>query len=105
MADNPDFIPSEEDKAHFLEHGFIKITKCFTREQAAEFTKSMWTRLGMSPTDKSTWTTEGINMPWHEHVPVSEFSPKAWSAMCQLLGGEDRISEQKEFRGWSDGSL
>lgn len=42
-------------------------------------------------------------MPWHHHIPVSEFSPKAWSAMCQLLGGEERISQS--MRGWSDGFI
>lgn len=44
-------------------------------------------------------------MPWHKHVPVAEFAPKAWAAMCQLLGGEERISEKKAFRGWSDGFI
>ena len=86
-----------------MEHGFVKVTNCFSREQAEEFTKGMWTRLGFSPTDKSTWTTERTNMPWHTHVPVSEFSPKAWSAMCQLLGGEERI--HPNWRSWSDGFI
>jgi hypothetical protein len=44
-------------------------------------------------------------MPWHTHVKVADFAPKAWNAMCQLLGGEDRISEQDRFRGWSDGFI
>ncbi|CZR52180.1 uncharacterized protein PAC_02057 [Phialocephala subalpina] len=100
-----EYILSEEQKAHFLEHGYVKIPQCFTREAAAKFTEGMWTRLGMSPTDKSTWTTEKTNMPWHYHVSVSEFSPKAWSAMGQLLGGVDRISEKPGFRGWSDGFI
>jgi hypothetical protein len=103
ITQDPDFTLSEEQKAHFLEHGFVKIPQCFTRAQAAEFTSTMWTRLGMSPTDKSTWTAEKVNMPWHKHIPVSEFSPKAWSAMCQLLGGEERISHS--MRGWSDGFI
>lgn len=100
-----DFTLTEVQKAHFLEHGFIKVPQCFTRSQAAEFTSGIWTRLGMSPTDKSTWTAERTNMPWHSKVPISEFSPKAWSAMCQLLGGEERISENPDFRGWSDGFI
>jgi hypothetical protein len=105
IIENSDYVLTEEQKAHFLEHGYVKIPKCFTREQAAEFTAKMWTRLGMDPNDKSTWTVEKHNMPWHHHVPVEEFSPKAWSAMCQLLGGEDRISEKMEYRGWSDGFI
>ena len=38
-------------------------------------------------------------MPWHHQVVISEFAPKAWEAMCQLLGGSDRISEAGY---WSD---
>ncbi len=100
-----DYTLTEEQKAHFLEHGYVKIPQCFTREQATKFTEGMWTRLGMSPTDKSTWATEKTNMPWHHHVPVSEISPKAWSAMGQLLGGVDKISEEPSFRSWSDGFI
>jgi hypothetical protein len=102
-TENEDYTLSEEQKAYFLEHGFVKIPACFTSQQASDFTKNMWTRLGMSSTDKSTWTTERTNMPWHTQIPVSSFSPKAWSAMCQLLGGEDRISDN--MRSWSDGFI
>ena len=102
-TENEDYTLSEKQKEHFLEHGFVKVTGCFTRKQAEDFTSTMWTRLGMSPTDKSTWTTERTNMPWHTHIPVPTFSPKAWSAMCQLLGGSERISEN--WRSWSDGFI
>jgi hypothetical protein len=102
-SETPGDTLTEAQKAHFLEHGFIKIEKCFTRAQAADFTSTVWTRLGYDPNDKSTWLEERTNMPWHSHVPVSEFSPKAWSAMCQLLGGEERISTH--MRGWSDGFI
>ncbi|KAH8791936.1 hypothetical protein BGZ57DRAFT_557326 [Hyaloscypha finlandica] len=102
VIENSDFTLTEEQKAHFLEHGYVKVPQCFTREQATEFTAKMWTRLGMDPDDKSTWTVEKHNMPWHYHVPVEEFSPKAWSAMCQLLGGEDRISDELLYKSWRD---
>jgi hypothetical protein len=104
VIENSDFTLTEEQKAHFLEHGYLKVPQCFTREQATEFTAKMWARLGMDPEDKSTWTAEKHNMPWHYHVPVEEFSPKAWSAMCQLLGGEDRISDEMH-RSWGDGFI
>ncbi|RDL37065.1 Uncharacterized protein BP5553_04498 [Venustampulla echinocandica] len=100
-----DWVLSEEQKAHFLEHGYIKVPACFTREEAATFSKNLWPRLSMSPTDKSTWTGgERINMPWHNHIPVEEFAPKAWSAMCQLLGGDERIADGM-WRSWSDGFI
>lgn len=100
MANAPEYILTEEQKAQFLEHGFIKIEKCFSRAKAAEFTSNLWTRLGYDPNDKLTWVEERIHMQYHQHLHVPEFSPKAWSAMCQLLGGEDRISMYT--RGWND---
>ena len=101
VIENQGYTLTEEQKAHFLEHGYVKIPQCFTREKAAEFTSKLWTRLGMDPNDKSTWTVEKINMAWHYHTPVQEIAPKAWSAMGQLLGGEDKISDD----GWSDGFI
>ena len=106
---------TDEQKAHFLDHGYIKITNCFTPEQASSFTANLWTRLGVSPTDKSTWTTERTNMPYHSHVLAKDFAPKAWSAICQLLGpeggteqeGEDRISDENngKWKSWGDGFI
>ncbi|KAI0118894.1 hypothetical protein GGR51DRAFT_554582 [Nemania sp. FL0031] len=86
-------------KEFFLEHGYLKLTNCFTREQAAEVCEGVWTRLGMSPTDKSTWTKERTNMPSHRTFDVSVFAPKVWSAICELCGGEERIAPvSKDWR-------
>lgn len=49
------FKLSLEEVEHFLEHGWIKLSDCFTREQAAEIQSTLWTRLGMDPNDMSTW--------------------------------------------------
>ncbi|KAJ7670352.1 hypothetical protein B0H17DRAFT_1183722 [Mycena rosella] len=87
-------------KSHFLTHGFVHLSACFSRDASAAFTANLWTRLGMSPDDKSTWHNERTNMPSHNAVRISEFAPKAWSAICELVGGEDRISE--ETKVWKD---
>jgi hypothetical protein len=39
-------------------------------------------------------------MPSHTSVPITEFAPKAWAAICQLVGGEERVSD--ETRVWRD---
>ncbi|KAL4959553.1 uncharacterized protein BDV14DRAFT_161093 [Aspergillus stella-maris] len=101
-AEPPAYTLTEEDKANFLKHGYIRVENCFTPEKAAQWTSDVWIRLGYSPTDKSTWTKERINMPHHRSEPVSSFAPKAWAAICELVGGEDRISENEEFRSWRD---
>ncbi|KAF2501216.1 hypothetical protein BU16DRAFT_569376 [Lophium mytilinum] len=83
---------NEADVHHFLAHGYIKIPGCFTREQSAAFTSNLWTRLNMDPNDQSTWRKERIHMPSHQSIPVSNFAPKAWNAISDLLGGTSRIN-------------
>lgn len=100
LIKDEDYRLTEEQKQFWLEHGYIKIPQCFTREAADSFTSSIWTRLGMSPTDKSTWTTEKTNMPGHSVISAKEFAPKAWAAMCELVGGEDKIAEW--CKDWRD---
>ena len=94
-------VLSDADIDHFLQHGWIKIPNCFSREASREITSTVWTRLGMDPKDKSTWHTERTNMPSHGTFLGSEFAPKAWAGICQLLGGEERIAEHN--RTWNDG--
>lgn len=87
----------------FMKHGFLRLESCFTKEKAQDWTSTVWQRLDMSPTDKSTWNRERINMPSHRREHVRTFAPKAWRAMCELLGGEDRIAEESTM--WNDGLI
>lgn len=106
-----DFKLSEEDIAHFLKHGWIKIPSCFDRGAADKVTATLWHRLGITE-DKSTWygpelqqylKAGRINMPSNNKFPAKEFAPKAWAGICQLLGGEEHISPEHET--WNDGLI
>jgi len=46
-------------------------------------------------------------MPSHTSFPVADFAPKAWSAICELLGGEDRIAPSTDSNcvRWNDGFI
>jgi hypothetical protein len=100
-TDQDQYSLTEEQKQHWLEHGFIKLTNCFSREAAEQFTSSVWTRLGASPDDKSTWPPEKINMPGHTKVSVKDFAPKAYYAIADIVGGEDKIADW--CKDWKDG--
>jgi hypothetical protein len=80
-----------------------RIPGAFTKEQAAEVTKDVWTRLGMDPNDKTTWHRVWTNMPHHNTFDARDFAPRAWAAISELCGGEDRIDP--EFRKWRDGLI
>lgn len=84
----------------FMENGYVVIKQAFSKEKADHFTSAMWIRLGIDPNDQSTWTQERIHMPTHTKEEVSKFAPKAWDAMLDLLGSEDRIDEPSAT--WGD---
>ncbi|KAJ5279733.1 hypothetical protein N7478_005105 [Penicillium angulare] len=100
MPPHPTYKLSPEQIAHFMQYGYVRVPQCFSREKAAVWTADVWTRLGFSPTDKSTWVTECTHMPEHREEPVKTFAPKAWAAICELLGGEERIDEDSAT--WND---
>lgn len=89
-----------EQIEHFMTYGWVSIPEAFTRQQAEIWTKDLWVRLGYDKEDPSTWVLEKINMPTINVVDVREFAPKAWGAICELSGGEDRVAEIS--RHWGD---
>lgn len=66
LKEGESYALTEEQKAFFLENGYVKLSNCFTREQAAAFTSQLWDRLGCTP-DPKTWPKgqERVNMPWY----------------------------------------
>lgn len=98
-----EFKLSQEQIDHFLEHGWLKLSNCFTREQAERLQETLWVRLGMDPNDKSTWHTERINMPFFKEFSVAEFAPKAWAGICNLLGGAEHVDSNAST--WKDGFI
>jgi hypothetical protein len=105
QKENPSSSPvlTQSDIDHFLTHGYIKLSNCFTKPQSDSVTANVWTRLGMDPLDKSTWHTLRTNMPAHNTFSAADFAPKAWTAIGELLGGEDKISDRN--REWGDGLI
>lgn len=64
LSSRADPNPSSEAQADFfLEHGYVKIERAFSRAKAESWTRNVWTRLGVDPKDERTWTREWTNMP------------------------------------------
>lgn len=91
-------VLTTEQAEQFVERGFVVIRGCFSREAAAEYTSTIWTRLGYDPDDPATWTQPSIHMPSHRVIDIRTFAPKAWAAVCDLLGGAERIQPYE----WND---
>jgi len=80
-----------EERAHFLEHGWLKVPGAINPKYIKEWMSNLFVRLGWDPDDKSTWTDEYLKFPRHREVPVQEFCPDAWNKMVELVGGEHMI--------------
>ncbi|OGE52840.1 hypothetical protein PENARI_c009G09495 [Penicillium arizonense] len=91
---------SQEQIDHFMRFGYVRVPDCFSKAKANEWAGDVWSRLGYSPTDKSTWANEMTWMGDTKEEAVKTFAPKAWAAICELLGGEDRVAP--ESASWND---
>lgn len=79
---------------HFIEHGYVRIPGCVDRDFAKRWTDKAYERLGYDSHDASTWKEEIVWMDRDTVAPIEEISPKAWSALCDVVGGEERIDDR-----------
>ena len=93
---------TDEQVEQFLSRGHVCLKGAIPREKAEDWAKNVWTRLGYAPNDKATWEQARIHMPTLNYIPIAECSPQAWGAICELLGGEDRIQMPAL---WGDGFI
>jgi hypothetical protein len=89
---------------HFLDKGYVVLRGCFSREAAAEFTADLWDRLGYDEHAPSSWAEPSVHMPSRRNLDVREFAPKVWDAVCDLVGGAERIAADRPY-AWSDGFI
>lgn len=54
----------------------------------------------MDPNDKTTWHRIWTNMPHHNTFDAADFAPRAWAAVAELCGGDDRVDPAS--RQWRD---
>lgn len=84
---------TQEQVNHFLDRGHVAIHDCFAREVAAEWTRTAFDRLGYDPRDSATWANGRVHMPAQRRAEIKDFAPKAWAAICDLVGGAERIRQ------------
>src|SRR4051812_45700327 len=97
-----DRVLTDEQIAGFLDRGYVTVSGCFNRAQAKPWLDAAWVRLGYDPDDPRTWRERRVHMPSGRRVDVKDFAPKVWRAVCELLGGEDRIAQPYT---WGDGFI
>jgi len=99
MAKKYKFL-TDEQVDQFMQEGYIILRGAFSKEKAAAWSEDVWIRLDMDPNDMKTWDREWINMPVIRSEKIETFSPAAWGAMLELIGGIDRLRMDRD--SWGD---
>ncbi|ORX37947.1 hypothetical protein BD324DRAFT_623919 [Kockovaella imperatae] len=99
MAKKYKFLTDEQVES-FMRDGYIKLEGAFSKEKAEAWKQDAWIRLDMDPNDMSTWNREWINMPVIRSEKIEDFSPVAWGAMLELIGGIERLRMDRD--SWGD---
>ena len=94
-------VLSPEDIDHFVNHGWLKISNCFSRAKADEVCANIWNKLHMDPNDMSTWNIEWQPVDRTRSFMVNNIAPKAFGAICDLVG-EDRLPGRGRNMTWDD---
>ena len=87
----PDNILTSLQVEQFLNLGYVKIENCFDRSSAQDWIDLAFSRLGYIADDPLTWSEAKVHLPSMNKVEVPDFAPKAWQAICELMGGAQRI--------------
>ncbi|GDY14361.1 hypothetical protein LBMAG53_32390 [Planctomycetota bacterium] len=90
---------SQEQLDHFIQFGFVKVPGALDQAFAKDWVERAWVRLGYDPADPATWRETKVHMPGANQCDVREAAPRAYAAICQLCGGEDRVQHPLT---WSD---
>jgi len=98
----PDMAPtalSAEQIEQFVSQGHLILRRCFEREDAAPLVEEAWRLMGYDEDEPTTWTQPLRFLFPSTQVPLRDFAPRLWAALCQLAGGEERLSDAQAGLG------
>lgn len=91
VATNTEHRLTEQERAHFLEHGYVLLKGVFPREWALEQVHGQFAANGMDADDPSTWREARMSFSPTKSLPIDEIAPRLRAAACELLGGPERV--------------
>jgi hypothetical protein len=87
-------VLTDEQVHSFLDNGYLIVKDCLDPIIAKRWIDEAYDRLGYDKLDHSTWTKDIIWMDHRNRMPVRDVAPKAWAAILDVVGGEDRLETQ-----------
>lgn len=87
-------VLNEQQVQSFLDKGYLVVPDCLDTSIANRWIDEAYQRLGYDPNDPSTWEVDIIWMDHRNQMPVRTLAPKAWDAILDVVGGEERLETQ-----------
>ncbi len=87
-------VLNDEQVQSFLDNGYLVVKDCLDLAVAQSWIGQAYDRLGYTKDDRSTWEKDIIWMDHKNQMPVRELAPKAWGALMDVIGGEERLETQ-----------
>ena len=84
-------VLTDEQVQSFLDNGYLAVKGCLDPGIAKRWVDEAYTRLGYDKNDPSTWHTDIVWMDHKNQLPIKDVSPKAWGAILDVVGGEERL--------------
>ena len=85
---------SNEQKKSFLNKGFLKLKSGLSEELMHDWTSNALNRLNYDPSFHNQFPESIIWMDHHIQKRVAQIAPKAWEAICEVVGGEKMIEKR-----------
>ena len=89
---------TERQVEEFLENGWLLLEGVIDPQLCAQWREAAWERIGLHP--EGPWSESMVRVPPTNSKPISEAAPRAWRAICDLIGGEDRAAAPPNFRNF-----
>lgn len=93
---------TNEDVERFIEDGYLIVRNCFDPKAYWHWVEESLAKADMKIDDESTWPDEEVG---HFQTPnagyeaeCKDMAPKLWDAICDLVGGEERILQPLKLR-------
>jgi hypothetical protein len=87
-------VLTNEQVQSFLDNGYLVVQDCFDTALAQRWIDQGYERLGYDKHDPSTFVKDIIWMDHKNELPIRDISPKAWDALLDVIGSEERLQDQ-----------
>jgi hypothetical protein len=78
----------------FLDKGYLVVQDCLNLDIANQWIDEAYERLGYDKHNPASWEKDIVWIDHKNQLPIRDIAPKAWDALLDVIGGEDKLEPQ-----------